>query len=205
MIETHDTDALLETVTDQPVLVATDFSKDSKAALQWACRFADGSGARLVILHVVHDLAAHPGFYQRNKTEHMESMQNVAESMMDEFLAPLRAGTPEIAALKNADLLFVPGLPPSRIVEVAGLLSASLIAIGGRGVTCMPHRLLGATAERVAELSRIPVVIIKSAEHDRRDKKEIKRKKKRLKKDRKRLKELLGLGNIESTEGRINE
>ena len=60
-------------------------------------------------------------------------------------------------------------------------------------MTCLPHRLLGATAERVAELSNIPVVIIKSDNHGILNKKELKRKDKRLRKDRKRLKHLLGI------------
>ena len=176
-----------------PVLVAIDFSEDSKAALVWACQFAERMDTPLVLLHVVHDLASHPGFYHPSKTAHLEPMQDVAEAMMGEFLGQLRSEQPALHVLDNADLQFVPGLPPSRIVEVANLLHASLIAMGSRGITSLPHKLLGATAERVAELSMIPVVIVKSETHGLMDKKEIKRKEKRRKKERKKLKELLGL------------
>ena len=78
------------------------------------------------------------------------------------------------------------------------LLNAGLIAIGSRGLTSLPHRLLGATAERVAELSNIPVLIIKSESHGVVSKKEAKQKKKRQKKDRKQLKSLLGIDQEES-------
>lgn len=205
MTEPSNTRDNSEITREQPILVATDFSEDSRSALLWACDYAEGIGAQLVILHVVHDLAAHPGFYASRETEHLEPMQDVAETMMDEFLAPLRTGIPEIKALANAELKFVPGLPPSRIVEVAGLLSAGLIAIGSRGLTCLPHKLLGATSERVAELSTIPVVIVKSQQNRTLGKKEIRQKEKRLKKDRKRLKKLLGVASQEDTKGRVSE
>lgn len=178
---------------NSPLLVAVDFSEDSMAALKWACRLAETTGAPLVILHVIHDLASNPGFYHPVKTDGLQPMEDVAESMMDEFLLRLRSEHPELQILDKADLQFIPGLPPTRIIEVSGLLQASLIAIGSRGLTSLPHRLLGATAERVTELSKIPVVIIKSDSHGVLDKEEMKRKKKHLKKDRKRLKHLLGI------------
>jgi nucleotide-binding universal stress UspA family protein len=176
-----------------PILVALDFSEDSKAALVWACKFADCTGARLVLLHVIHDLASHPGFYHPKGSDHLEPMQDVAESMMDEFLAQFRTEHPDLRPLDTVSLKFVPGLPPSRIVEVAGLLNASLIALGSRGQTGLPHRLLGVVAERVAELSTIPVVIVKSETHGTLGKKERKRMDKRRKKDRKILKDILGI------------
>jgi nucleotide-binding universal stress UspA family protein len=188
-----------------PVLVAVDFSEDSMAALKWACRYAETTGAGLIILHVIHDLASNPGFYHPKKTAHLEPMQDVAESMMEEFLLRLRAEHPELNMPDKSDVQYVPGLPPTRIVEVSGLLQAGLIAMGSRGLTSMPHRLLGATAERVAELSKIPVVIIKSDSHGVLDKKELKRQEKRQKKDRKRLKDLLGIAPKESEKTDTNE
>jgi len=190
---------------NSPLLVAVDFSEDSMAALNWACRHAETTGAPLVILHVIHDLASNPGFYHPIKTIGLQPMEDVAESMMDEFLLRLRSEHPELQILDKADLQFVPGLPPTRIVEVSSLLKASLIAIGSRGVTSLPHRLLGATTERVAELSKIPVVIIKSDSHGVLDKKEQKLQKKHLKKDRKRLKHILGLTDSEGEKADADE
>lgn len=180
-------------VAGKPILVAIDFSEDSKAALLWACRLAECSGAPLTLLHVVHDLASHPGFYHPEKTPRLEPMQDVAESMMEEFLAKVRGEQPDLEPLQTLNLQFVPGLPPSRIVEVAGLLNAGLIVIGSRGNTGLPHRLLGAVVERVAELAVVPVVIVKSETHGALGKKDRKRAEKRQKKDRRKLKDLLGI------------
>lgn len=194
-----------ELTANGPVLVATDFSEDSKAALIWACRFAECTGARIVILHVVHDLASHPGFYHPKKTKHLEPMQDVAESMMDEFLAALRNDHPGLAMVDSAEVQFVPGLPPTRVVEVAKLLQASLIAMGSRGMTSLPHKLLGATAERVAELSTVPIVLVKSESHGQLDKKALKLRKKQQKKDRKRLKSMLGIEERSKNEDSSDE
>lgn len=201
MTDTHSSAQAPEVDAKGPILAAIDFSEDSKAALVWACKFADCTGAPLVVLHVVHDLASHPGFYHLKKAEQLQPMQEIAESMMDEFLEGLRGEHPELHILDSVDLQFVPGLPPTRIIEVAGLLNASLIAIGSRGITSLPHKLLGMVAERVVELSFIPVVVVKSETHGVLGKKEIKREEKRQKKDRKRLKDLLGIRNNDRAAG----
>jgi len=191
--------------TGNPILVAIDFSEDSKAALIWACRFSACTGAPLTALHVVHDMASHPGFYHPHKTDRLEPMQDVAESMMNEFLEQLSSENPELKMLEALDLQFVPGLPPSRIVEVATLLNSQMIAMGGRGVTALPHRRLGAVAEQVAELSTIPVVIVKSEHHGKLGKKDKKRVEKQRKKDRKTLKSILGLKNKDDDPEDVNE
>lgn len=195
MTDTADTVLLTGPEQDQCVLVAIDFSEDSKAALLWACDFAECNSVPLILLHVVHDLASHPGFYHPEKSDHLESMQDVAESMMAEFLARLKTDHPELCAIDEADLRFIPGLPPTRIVEVAGLLNSRLIVIGSRGLTGPAHKQLGSVAHRVVELSAIPVVVIKSETHGVLKKKERKRLEKRQKKDRKKLKDLLGISH----------
>jgi nucleotide-binding universal stress UspA family protein len=202
MTETPEAVLLTGPEQDQRVLVAIDFSEDSKAALLWACNFAECSSAPLILLHVVHDLASNPGFYHPEKSDHLESMQDVAESMMAEFLARLKIEHPELCSIDEADLRFVPGLPPTRIVEVAGLLNSRLIVIGGRGLTSPPDKRLGSVVQRVVDLSMIPVVVIKSETHGVLKKKDKKRLEKRQKKDWKKLKELLGISNKpESVDG----
>ena len=50
----------------------------------------------------------------------------------------------------------------TRILEVAEKLEAIMIVVGSQGRTGLPHLLLGSKAERVAQLSPIPVTIVKS-------------------------------------------
>lgn len=193
MIDTTVTSQVSKNVEDQAVLVAIDFSEDSKAALIWACSYVECIGAKLILLHVVHDSASQPGFYRKKKADYLEPMQSVAETMMGEFLENLKLEQAGLDALESAELKFVPGLPPSRIVEVANLLNVGLIAMGSRGITGLEHMLLGSVAERVVKLAPGPVVVIKSEAVGKLKKKEIKRREKKLKKERNRLKEILDI------------
>jgi nucleotide-binding universal stress UspA family protein len=173
-----------ETNQAQPILVAIDFSDDSRAALLWACEFADCVDGRLILLHVVHDPASSPGFYHSETPGEMQPMQDVAKSMMTDFLEDMKRKYPHLKALSLADTRLISGLPPGRIVEAAGLLSARLIVIGSRGMTGLDHMLLGSVAERVVELAPGPVVVVKSESSRKKKKKEKKRKK-----DKKKLKQ----------------
>lgn len=149
-----------------PILCAVDFSPDSRAALRWACRQAELTGAPLTLLHVVHDPAASPGFYRHPEAEWLQPMTEVAEEMMAEFLAAEREANPDCKPLHDAETRLVPGLPPGRIVEVAAAIGASLVVVGSRGRTGLPHILLGSVAERVAQTSPVPVVVVKTPEPD---------------------------------------
>lgn len=168
---------------NQPILVAIDFSDDSRAAVLWACEFAHCVGARLILLHVIHDPVSSPGFYHAETPGEMRPMEDVAKTMMSDFLADMRTKHPDLEALQSADTRLVAGLPPGRIVEAADLLKAKLIVIGSRGMTGLDHMLMGSVAERVVELAPVPVVVVKSENRP-----EKKKNKKKLKKDRKRLK-----------------
>jgi len=188
----------------QRILVAVDFSEDSRAALIWACKFAECNHAELITLHVVHDLASNPGFYRRGKEDSMLPMQAVAEEMMDDFLADIGAENPEFTELNQVVSRFISGLPPTRIVEAADLLKAELIVVGSRGITGLPHKLLGSTAERVVELSPGPVVVVKAKNHGKLSKKEKKRMEKQLKKEKKRMKKILKTEQAPEPEGGVN-
>jgi len=198
MTDTTSTNPALEPATGQPILVAIDFSDDSKAALVWAGKYADASGSRLILLHVVHDPVSNPGFYRDGKQDSWQPMQTVAESMMADFMHQMKIEHPDLDSLESAELRFVPGLPPSRIVEVAGLLNAGLVVVGSRGITGLPHMLLGSVAERVVVLAACPVVVVK-AENSSKTKKERKLEKKEQKKEQKRLKSLLEIGQAPET------
>jgi len=144
-----------------PLLVAVDFSDDSRAAVAWAGAEADRLGKALTILHVVHDPASSPGFYRQIGEDWLRPMADVAGEMMDEFLAEMQAAHPGLHALAAAEARQVTGLPAGRIVEVAKAVDAPLVVVGSRGRTGLPHILLGSVAERVVQLAPMPVVVVK--------------------------------------------
>ncbi|MBL4902719.1 MAG: universal stress protein [Desulfocapsa sp.] len=146
----------------QPILVAIDFSADSESALLWACTYTKYTAAPLIILHIVHDPADAPGFYHNEANDWLEPMEAVANRMAKDFMKKVIAKHPDLSLLQDARLEFVAGLPPGRIVEFAEKEQAQLIVIGSCGRSGLSHILLGSVAERVAQISKIPVVIVKT-------------------------------------------
>ena len=144
----------------KPILAAVDFSHHSEEALVWAARTARSFDAPLVVLHVVHDPSSAPGYYQERKhKKHLKRLEEAAAEMMDEFLGRMSKRHPKLLA--KLDRRLVVGLPITRILEVAESIEAQLIVMGSRGRTGLPHLLLGSKAEKVAQLSPIPVTIVK--------------------------------------------
>ncbi len=153
----------MNNITDtKPVLVAIDFSTDSEAALLWASHYISHIQAPLIILHVVHDPADTPGFYRREKDDWTEPLAAVASRMAEDFIKKMQKKYPKLSCLQDSRIEFISGLPPGRIVEFAKKEQAQLIVIGSCGRSGLSHILLGSVAERVAQISDIPVVIVKS-------------------------------------------
>jgi nucleotide-binding universal stress UspA family protein len=174
----------------RPVLVAVDFSEDSRAAIVWAAAFTARAGGRLILLHIVHDPADQPGYYRSEHTSPLQTMEQSARGMLEKFVSRLQADYPDLTTLQTAESKLLSGLPPGRIIEAAELLQAKLIVIGSRGMTGLPHLMQGSVSERVVELAAGPVVVVKAAGQQRKTSKDLKRDQKQKKKQEKRLKKL---------------
>ncbi len=146
------------------LLVAVDFSPFSEEALLFAGQLAEKLKAELLVLHVIHDPAEAPGFYAQKgkKKKFLQSMQEAAEEMMEEFLLKMRQAYPDQVPIKEAEPLLVVGTPVTRIVEVAEKKQAGMIIIGSHGRTGLAHLLVGSKVQRVVQLSPVPVTIVKT-------------------------------------------
>lgn len=146
------------------MLVAVDFSQFSEKALLWGEYAARCFDARLVVLHVVHDPGSAPGYYERAKKrkKHLLRIEEAASEMMADFLEEMCQKYPELPT--QLDHRLVVGLPITRILEVAEEIGAQLIVMGSRGRTGLPSMLLGSKAEKVAQLSPVPVTIVKNSD-----------------------------------------
>ena len=151
-----------DTLPDTPVLVAVDFSEESRVALVWAAGQAQLEGAPLLVLHVVHDSAENPGFYSTSDDGTFTPMLDTAEDMMQEFLLRTKADHPELPALAAAQTRLVEGLPAGRINEVAENTGARMVVVGNVGRSKLQSILLGSVADEVLRTCALPVVIIKA-------------------------------------------
>lgn len=149
---------------DRPVVIAIDFSDDSKAALEWGMEEAVLRNAPATIFHVIHDPGETPGYYHKKKKKIMVPLTEAAEQIFDEFIDECRS---EIPALKTMDerlvrRKLVKGIPVPRILEFSEKWDARMIVMGSRGQTGLKHLLLGSKAEQVVQLSPVPVMIVKA-------------------------------------------
>ena len=149
-----------------PILVAVDFSDDSRHALTWACKVAAALGASIVLLHVVHDPAEAPGYYRHDMKDAMRPMEDVAKKMIRNFLKEVRHANPRNKALKNLETQLVTGLPVTRILKAADKMNARMIVMGSQGRTGLAHLLVGSKAEQVVRMAKIPVTIVKAPEKE---------------------------------------
>lgn len=147
------------------LLVAVDFTSFSEEALVFASGLAKCLSARLLVLHVIHDPAEAPGFYARQwkKKNYLQTMEEAAEEMMQEFLKKMRQAYPNQTPIKKATPILVVGTPAKRIVEVAEKKQASMIIIGSQGRTGLSNLLIGSKAGQVVQLSTIPVTVVKTS------------------------------------------
>jgi universal stress protein A len=132
------------------ILVPTDFSETSEAALRYATQMALTMGARLYLMHV-------PG-----KTgEHFEAnfpigrFDVAARERLASFLTQ-----EEIERLRPEYALRV-GTPAEEIVRYADVCDADLIIMGTHGRSGLAHMLMGSVAEEVARTAPCPVLLFR--------------------------------------------
>jgi nucleotide-binding universal stress UspA family protein len=145
------------------ILVPVDLSADSSEALLLAAQLAGYSSQQLVILHVTHDDTHQPNIYPRKtETEQMLPIEEIAATMLQDFMAEMREQHPDNAVLANAETIVVSGLPATRIPEIARQVGARLIVMGGNGRTSLSKLIAGSVSEKVIRQSNVPVTIVHS-------------------------------------------
>ena len=123
------------------ILVATDFSAASDAALTYARSLACQFGASINLVHVIDD-------------------PFMAGSAREQLAASL-AGHGSSLPASSLDVLA--GSAANRIVEHANQTHADLIVMGRYGRSAFGHLLLGSVAEKVVRTATCPVLTAKPA------------------------------------------
>ena len=156
---------------DRPVVIAVDFSDDSKAALEWGLEEAALRKAPAAILHVIHDPGETPGYYHKKKKKIIVPLTEAAEQLFDEYIDECRSEIPALKSMNDPPVKrkLAMGIPVRRILEFAEKWNARMIVMGSRGQTGLKHLLLGSKAEQIVQLSPIPVVIVKTRTEKKKD------------------------------------
>jgi len=152
----------MELSAKKPILACVNFCAESEVALVTAAHLAESSGARIVVLHVVHEPGGQPGYYRRQgRGDAMLPIEDIAERMLTEFLADVRDRHPgQRRALGRAEIRLVSGIPETRIPEVAQTIGAQLIVMGSNGRGGLARLLGGSISDRVSHHGGIPVTVV---------------------------------------------
>ena len=154
---------MTEKTEKRPILVPVDFSPHAEAALLHACELAHCTGSPLLVLHVVHDPNEMPGYYAKlAKKKMLTRIEDIAEEMLDEFLANVAKQHPELKELKKPGSALVTGIPTTRILEYVDKVNARMVVMGSKGQTGLKHLFVGSIAEHIVQLCPVPVTIVKS-------------------------------------------
>jgi nucleotide-binding universal stress UspA family protein len=155
--------------TARQILVPTDFSEPSRAALEYAASIAKMLGASIDVFHVWEVpsftppgtvvLGASAGELSLDelvrRSAH-EALEAFVEKARDEGIA-VRSGRAER------------GVPAEAIVDAAKVGNYDLIVIGTHGRTGLSRVMLGSVAEHVVRHAHCPVLSVRVPESHERD------------------------------------
>jgi nucleotide-binding universal stress UspA family protein len=126
------------------ILVTTDLSEYSLAAMEYASSFGLLYASKLYLLHVVD---AKEGHHSRSEEDSLKTL--------DEFMQKN----------VNPDIGLIPvlrfGNPADEIRKFAEEEAVDLVVIATHGRTGLRHMVMGSVAERIVRHSSIPVLTVK--------------------------------------------
>lgn len=150
----------------QHILVPTDFSRGSIAALDWAATIAERFGASVVLLHIV-EVPAGLSESTLVRSEADGPMVPVGEYLRDTAIEQLQFAVRSLEARGVAARYLVQsGAPHREILHEVESADVDLVVMGTHGRTGLRHLLLGSTAERVIRQSSVPVTVVRVPEPD---------------------------------------
>lgn len=151
-------------MTLKQILVATDFSEPSEAALLYGRELATRFGATLHVLHVAQNIYVNT-FGAENYVAISADLQQQIEDDARKRLSELvvdsdKSGPPTIPVVMTA------AAPAYAIIDYATGHAIDMIVMGTHGRGAFAHILMGSVAERVVRLAPCPVLTVRHPEHE---------------------------------------
>ncbi len=138
--------------TSRRIIVGIDGSSTSAAALDYACRRAEGTGESVVAIHAWHVRAPSTDVWN-SEPRTVESADR--ERLLAESIAGVRTDHPDVRLEQEA----IPVAPAQCLVDASG--SASLVVVGSRGRGFFSGMLLGSVSQDVLAGAACPVAVVR--------------------------------------------
>jgi nucleotide-binding universal stress UspA family protein len=135
------------------VLLATDFSEASTAAVDLAVAIARQEGAALSVVHVCELPVLPEGV---PPVDLVRAITAEAGARLDRFMASLEARFPGARPVMRT------GSAWEEVLAASAEAGADLVVMGTHGRRGLVHAMLGSVAERVVRLSPVPVLTVRS-------------------------------------------
>ena len=145
------------------VLVATDFSETSTAALVYGRDLARTFGARLHVLHVADAISELPGeeFYPGELEALQADAIERATRQLDHVLA-----SHDLTTTQAKPVVRVSDNTAGVIVDYAKEAHVDIIVVGTHGRGPVSHLFMGSVAEHVVRRAPCPVLVVRPNEHE---------------------------------------
>jgi len=140
------------------ILVAVDFSENSKNCLKYAFEFFKGCGIEMHVVHVVYEPLPAGSYIPHPSVNQMEkSSVEYATEELTKFM-PRRI----MNSGEEIHPVVLEGEPYSTLIEYAEKNQLELIVMGSRGASGLERMLLGSVTDKVIRKSPIPVLVVKN-------------------------------------------
>jgi universal stress protein A len=142
------------------ILFCTDFSENSRPALEYALDYAKTFGADLLILHIINSSQiGYPSLEEGVPVDIRSALDSIQQSVSKALDLILKecSGVTAVSAHSRV------GSPAYEIIRFADEASAGLIVMGTHGWTGFKHLIMGSTAENVVRTADCPVLTVRSS------------------------------------------
>jgi len=152
------------------ILVPTDFSETSEAAVRYGVALARAFNATLYLLHVEHrhdlEIEVEGELVVEKSLRDMGAVtfpQNAARELLGKILTEQEQKDVQAEYVLRASGL---GGPSVEIVRYAQERDIDLIVMGTHGRGSVAHMLMGSVAEKVVRKAPCPVLTVRHPEHE---------------------------------------
>ncbi|GBE37109.1 stress response protein NhaX [bacterium BMS3Bbin07] len=142
------------------ILFPTDFMEGTVQAIPYAVDLAKKYGARLYIIHVIHEVTRATGLYVPHIAvdELYKSMQAEAEKEIT------RVYLEELRGFGDVEYKVLTGIPYEEIINFAENNAMNMIVMGTHGRKGLDRLFFGSTAEKVVKGAHCPVLTVRAKE-----------------------------------------
>jgi nucleotide-binding universal stress UspA family protein len=138
------------------VLVATDLSESSQAALKQAIELTRTPGTDLTVVHTCEiPVYSYTPEMAMAPVDLLTPVVDAARARLEELMRQVRKECP------GAQSLLEIGVPADKILSAAASSGADLIVMGTHGRRGLAHAMLGSVAEKVVRRATVPVLTVR--------------------------------------------